>query len=1328
MTQDNNTPLKIVMGMHKDNHPSEQPQGTLRFALNTIKEGFDGNFNDYQSEPSNILCVQLDPGYKVIGSIYLNDGEKIIFATNNTISKILLLDSYCNVTELVSNDCLSFSTEYNILGEYRVRKGCNRTIYWSDSFNPDKWLDLDELDSFKDDDGNWDCNLMKLNSDFIIPTVTVESVNNTGGTLESGSYSFGIELLDNNFNVVDYGLFTNFIPVYDDSSTDTYQNIYGSLSSSFTSDLGGVDNTNKSITVNLNNLDTRFNYVRLIVIAKNTSNGFNESAYIVNTYLPITSDLLTYTLTDLNNVIQEDVNKFRVPKIKYNSSKVIEQVQNRLVRANLQEKQRDYSAYQRTANNITVQWVRKREKPYDISLSNNAKNPLSYQNGDTYIGDEIYALGIVYIYSDGTLSPVFHIPGREANSYDLTELTVGTDIPLADASHLELAIGQKVERWKYENTATGVLSGNLGYFQTDTTYPETIDCNGEYVYGDPSNGGLAGQYIRHHKIPCRSYRPTSFLNSSNEIETAKIGLQFDNITYPDTDIVGHIFVKAKRTESNKTVVDNGFIYGHLTGEDENNYYFGTSTPYVANTSINGKTVLAIHSPKIFSSELSGFDYIKFIGIINQSNFNIDDYYSDDGTTYNIAIQAYDKKYVNTIQQVSPKYRSLVSDKLISPNSIYNGVFDRPVINQSESNRLLAIEINSPADIIGTFIYPKIFVSLKRNIIPYRDLFSLQYEPITSILTLNDTQVSYSGNGFLNDFGYFELYFNEVADGFIGSQRFQNLFIDSDINYGLKVEGTDCNSIYQEGNDLIEYTARQILTFADATPTYPDDKRDSICRQYYRYNKDYLFSYGGASFIPLPFTYNFCTKCLEKKPNRIIFSPQSFDEEISDFFRINYTDDYIDLPAHRGEINGIKYKNNKLYVHTDQTTFILQPNPQFISTDQNTAYLNTGDFLSIPPYELMQSDLGYGGLQNKLAVSNSEGGYTWFDVKRGKILNLRNEIEEISRSGLSQWFKENSSLKLNEFVKEATGKNYAFLDSLSHNNGIGVSITYDPRFERVIISKKDYKVKEEKFGGIYPQNPEEGVLYLNSDNEFVSIDGGNIRTPTLENKSFFINSSWTISYSFKHKAFISFHSYLPDIMFSDELFYYTTLDNKIYKHLHKDSYSKFNGIQYPFIIEFVTNDYSTDSISSIQYYSTFENSGIKSLDNYSNLIVYNSNQSTGKLELVNINQQTNPYQNITLSQNQKSIITTDNNSKISNLWDYSIDNKVVTDNQEDLVSEFELNGYIDTIPVNIDFNKSSYEAGELKDKYVIIRLFYYPDLDTKRVSHRLSNTTELKSIR
>lgn len=1321
MTQDSNTPSKLMMGLYKDNHPLEQPEGTARFVLNGIKEGYDGNFNDYQSEPSNELCFELDSGYKVIGSIYLNDGEKILFATNNTISKIILVDAYCNITELVSNECLGFSTQYNITGEYRIRKGCNRTIYWSDSFNSDKWLDIDELDSFKDSSGNWDCNLMKLNSDFVIPIIEVESVNNTGGTLIPGSYSFGIELLDNNFNTVDYGLFTNYIPIYNDSTSETYKNIYGNLPNSFTSDLGGIVNTSKSISLNLNNLDTRFSYVRVVVLARITSNGFNESAYIINTYLPITGESIKYTFTDLNNVIQEDVNKFRVPKIKYNSSKVIEQVQNRLVRANLKEKQRDYSGYQRIANNITTRWIQKKEIPSDINESNNTRNPLSYQNGNTFIGDEIYALGIIYVYSDGTTSPVFHIPGRESNSYDTAELTVGTDIPLADAKHLELTGGETIQRWQYENTATGVTSGQLGYFETDTTYPETVDCNGQYIYGD-----LKGEPIRHHRIPCRSYRPTSFINSSGVQYTVKIGLEFDNIVYPDSDIVGHFFVKALRTEANKTVVDNGILTDSRF-EDNIDVLNIPLSPFNYPVKINGRTILGIYSPKILTSEIGNIDYIKTIGIIDQSNPN-DEGYFDNGTSYNLVIYGYDNQYKNNQNPITDKYRIINQQKLISPGSIYNGSFPNQTLNQSYANTALAIELEDGFNIPGTYTDPQIIVSLKRNIIPYKDLFSLQYEPITNILTLSDNQISYNGDGFVNEFRLFDAFRFPDDNQFVLGALFQNIILDNDINYELRVEGSDCNSFLQNIENIIDYIANHIIDLSASSPTYPDDKRPSECKQYYKYNRDYDFKYGGASFLPLPFTYNFCTKCLENKPNRIIFSPQSFDEEISDFYRINYTDDYIDLPAHRGEINGIKYKNNKLYVHTDQTTFILQPNPQFLSTDQNTAYLNTGDFLSIPPYELMQSDLGYGGLQNKLAVSNSEAGYVWFDTKRGKILNLRNEIEEISRSGMNQWFKDNSPIQLNEFVKQHTGSNYFYFDSPSHSKGVGIIITYDPRFERVIISKKDYKVKEEKFGGVYPQNPQEGVLYLNSNNEFVSLDGNNLKTPNLTNTSFFTNNSWTISYSFKHKAFISFHSYLPDIMFADELFYYTVKDNKIYKHLHKNSFTKFNNVQYPFIVEYVANNYSTDSISAIHYYSTFENNGIKVNDNYSNLLVYNSNQSTGKLDLININQISNPYSNISLSQNTKSIITTDNNSKISNLWDYSVSDQIISSNFTDIESEFNLNGYIDIVPINIDYTKSSYECGELRDKYIIMRLFYYPQIDTTRVTHRLSNTNELKSIR
>jgi hypothetical protein len=87
-----------------------------------------------------------------------------------------------------------------------------------------------------------------------------------------------------------------------------------------------------------------------------------------------------------------------------------------------------------------------------------------------------------------------------------------------------------------------------------STYPSTLDCNGEPVFGD-----LAGQKIRHHKLPSRALAPlTEEVNG--ELVSNNLALEFNNITYPNSDIVGHFFVRAARTDGNKTVLDNAVMF------------------------------------------------------------------------------------------------------------------------------------------------------------------------------------------------------------------------------------------------------------------------------------------------------------------------------------------------------------------------------------------------------------------------------------------------------------------------------------------------------------------------------------------------------------------------------------------------------------------------------------------------------------------------------------------------------------------------------------------------------------------------------------------------
>jgi len=323
--------------------------------------------------------------------------------------------------------------------------------------------------------------------------------------------------------------------------------------------------------------------------------------------------------------------------------------------------------------------------------------------------------------------------------------------------------------------------------------------------------------------------------------------------------------------------------------------------------------------------------------------------------------------------------------------------------------------------------------------------------------------------------------------------------------------------------------------------------------------------------------------------------------------------------------------------------------------ENVAYLTTGDFLGIPPIELMTTDLGYGGMQYELANINTEFGYFWVDQKRGQIHRLSNSLDTISNKGLSMWMKENIS-----------------------NN---VELGYDPYFQRIIFAHKDNDKTE-------------------------------------------CNKAWTLAFYPYYDAFISFYSYSPDRLFASHNTYYTTKNNKIYKHLRGGSYLNFYGEDAPFIIEEVQNDFSTDNLGSVFYFTEFYNDDNGQLnqitDAYDNLIVYNNKQSTGKLDLVRIDQVTNPYGNINLSPNQKSVIITDENSKISGLYDLSTSTQVTTKY---------CNGdeYSDVAFINTDTTKSQYEYAPFKDKHVRVRLFYYPNNNVKLI-HYLTQINENKSIR
>jgi hypothetical protein len=416
----------LSKGLSKNFSPISQPQESVSFAFNAIRSSHTGDMFSYASEPGNVECVTLKEGYKIIGSGYGLDDELYIFSTNGINSEIGLTKQ-CRYTELV-NAFFNFDIKKPIMVTFRVKNGCERIIYWVDGLNEDRYFNVDRPELFKDDFGNWDVNKFKLTPDVLIPNIDLISVNDSGGFLPLGAYYFQAEILDEGLNVVYKSYITPETIIYDDASNEAYAQIDGGLNIlNYVPEIGGLPVTNKSITLQITNIDTSFRYVRINVIRAITGDGFTVDSHSVGQLLSINSDTINFTYQGFNPGAGDailDYSSTLVPTFSYNSSEVITQVQNRLVRANVKLKDRDYTGYQRIANEILTTCVVKSINKADAGVSGNPKNADTYWNNLSHLSDEVYAKGIVYAFNDGTLSPAFHIPGRAATSNARQLLTV----------------------------------------------------------------------------------------------------------------------------------------------------------------------------------------------------------------------------------------------------------------------------------------------------------------------------------------------------------------------------------------------------------------------------------------------------------------------------------------------------------------------------------------------------------------------------------------------------------------------------------------------------------------------------------------------------------------------------------------------------------------------------------------------------------------------------------------------------------------------------------------------------------------------------------------
>ena len=494
----NNNISQFNGGLHTDNSLIDSPKGTYRFALNLVNETELGDFGFISNEESNEQCASLTTGYIPIGKCYIGDNETVIFSVSadNSISEIGILDNNCNYTPIVNDvdsipeDKLNFKVEYQIQATYRLRKGCEKTIYFTDNLNKPRYFNFNKLSNFKNSDDTWDSSKFNLQKTYEkIPVFEKLDVLDSGGNLEAGSYNIAIQYVDENLNATEWITVSNIIKIYNDLSNKSYSEINGSINSAV--DYLNYPQTNKAIRVNFesSSLDKDFLYYRLAIIESNNGSGL-VSKVVYTENIPTTKNFYIYTGSNgVSYGSEEEILQFTNIIEKAGS---IEQIENRLILGNITGNQTNFCKLQKYASKIKADCITKTVKLNDISDLSNPKNPLQNINGLGYMPGEIYSFGIVYLFEDNTTSPVYHIPGRNPNLSETTTFTQGGNVyPMA--------------------------SNNISKNSIYTPGQSCVE-NEDYWGVDSEGETLTGKYVRHHRFPLRTDINKSLIKDSLNTE------------------------------------------------------------------------------------------------------------------------------------------------------------------------------------------------------------------------------------------------------------------------------------------------------------------------------------------------------------------------------------------------------------------------------------------------------------------------------------------------------------------------------------------------------------------------------------------------------------------------------------------------------------------------------------------------------------------------------------------------------------------------------------------------------------------------------------------
>jgi hypothetical protein len=528
---------------------------------------------------------------------------------------------------------------------------------------------------------------------------------------------------------------------------------------------------------------------------------------------------------------------------------------------------------------------------------------------------------------------------------------------------------------------------------------------------------------------------------------------------------------------------------------------------------------------------------------------------------------------------------------------------------------------------------------------------------------------------------------------------------------------------------------------------------------YKYNIDYSKLNTDKIYFPLDDDFDYCDDCEGREEYSIYYSEKANITDVQDNYKVILASNFKIMPGESGTITNLFVEQDQLFCHTERALWALQTRPQQLDTNENTLFIGTGEFLSIPPKRLISTKYGYAGSTDKFATITTQFGTFFVDNEAGQVFQYSGQLKEISQVGMEQWFKKYLPLKFSKQYKDITGLDYTIRHT-ADKNAIGFQSAFDPRFKRLILHKKDYLMINPDtfiliaFGDPEP-DPEMYTLYAvpgdpETDPEYIhwyyyNVDGEEstwVETD-LNNTTYFENESFTISFSCDVNTWVSFHSYQPNLMFNNRNKFYSYINNAtrdIWVHDERN-YQTYYSVKYDHIIETIFNpDAAQEKIfDSVQYISNvydyvskdsrFINVETVTFDRFE---ISNNNQSSDNRNLI---VKTGAYDSLSLTAVETLVDRTDNYWRFNRFRDMAHQRTSeplfttdwsVTNTFYDALGQ----GYVDSVinPLSINLTKPYYEQARFRDKVAFLRLYFNPTGEDYKISTEVISILIKPSLR